>query len=100
METKIIEKIKETYNQVKETESKIDLRNLKEEDKLHIGTLILTSSDLIKKMVSYIDLIDNVKVLPEDIQTAYKYYTNLKNNELELGNEDLEKLRNAILSKK
>lgn len=100
METKIIEKIKDTYSQVKEIESKIDLRNLKEEDKLHIGTLILTSSDLIKKMVNYIDLLDNVEVLPKDIQTAYKYYNNLKNNDSKIDNEDLEKLRDAILNKK
>ncbi len=99
METKIIEKIKETYSQVKDVESKIDLRNLKKENRLHDGSLLLTSLDLIKKMVYYVELLEDVKVLPEEIQTAYRYYTALKNDEPQLDNEDLQKLRDAILKK-
>ena len=99
MEKKIIENIEKTYRVLQEIESKIDLNNLTKENKFTIGTYLLTSADLFKKMVYYIELLDDKEILPEKIKLLYSNYIELQKPTEDIENEELKKIKEAILNK-
>lgn len=99
METKIIEKIKETYKELKDIESKIDLKNLNKDNRISSGTYLLTSADLFKKIVTYIELVEDKDKLSEEIKQLYYNYMELQKPVSDIDNEELKKLKEAILNK-